>query len=164
MALSGPLSFSDSRILPFGLSPYTFKLRPRRAVFYPPRTRYHRRFPLEGSTTPVPGWQAGWGTGFGTLKVSRCKLTIHEFQVPLPPNSGRVFGILPAFITEAPAWFWLNLFGGVTNPYSRLMLAALPWTRAHFILIGPLSLLASRIVPFGLGPETIAIRPRTAGF
>ncbi len=36
MVLSGPLAFSDSSILPFGLGPETFKIRPRRAGFQPP--------------------------------------------------------------------------------------------------------------------------------
>ena len=34
--LSGPLAFSDSRILPFGLGPETLETRPRRAGFQPP--------------------------------------------------------------------------------------------------------------------------------
>jgi hypothetical protein len=34
--LSGPSAFSDSRILPLGLGPETFKIRPRRAGFQPP--------------------------------------------------------------------------------------------------------------------------------
>jgi hypothetical protein len=32
-SLSGPLAFSDSRMLPFGLGPETFEIRPRRAGF-----------------------------------------------------------------------------------------------------------------------------------
>ncbi len=34
--LSGPLAFSDSRILLFGLGPETFKIRLRKAGFQPP--------------------------------------------------------------------------------------------------------------------------------
>ena len=33
--LSGPLAFSDSKILPLGLGPETFRIRPRRAGFQP---------------------------------------------------------------------------------------------------------------------------------
>ncbi len=34
--LSGPLAFSDSRILPLGLGPENFETRPRRTKFQPP--------------------------------------------------------------------------------------------------------------------------------
>ncbi len=34
------------------------------------RTRENLSFILEGSRTSAPGWRAGWGTSFGTLRVS----------------------------------------------------------------------------------------------
>ncbi len=45
-----------------GLGTETFEIRPRRAGFQPPGP---------GETTSAPGWRAGWGTSFGTLRVSR---------------------------------------------------------------------------------------------
>ncbi len=69
--LSGPLACSDSRILALGLGPETFDIRPRRAGFQPSGPGETFVFLLEESTTSAPGWRAGWGTSFGTLRVSR---------------------------------------------------------------------------------------------
>ncbi len=69
LLLSGPLAFSDSETLSFDICPETFTIRPEGQILAP-RTRENLRFPLEGPTTSAPGWRAGWGTRFGTLRVA----------------------------------------------------------------------------------------------
>ncbi len=63
--LSGPLAFSDSRILPFGLGPEVFETRPRRAGFQPSGPGETLVFYLGGVADFSPGLEVR------TLRVSR---------------------------------------------------------------------------------------------
>ena len=62
-----------SRTLGFDLRPWPGNLQnplPKDRILAP-RTRENLRFPLEVSTTSVPGWRARWSTILGNLRVSR---------------------------------------------------------------------------------------------
>ncbi len=60
--LSGPLAFSDSRILPVGLGPETPRDPSPEGRIPALRARGNLSFTLEWSPISPPGWQAGWGT------------------------------------------------------------------------------------------------------
>ena len=70
-SLSGTVSFSDSRILQFGLGPETLQNPASQGRIVAPRTRNTASFALEESPTSAPGWKAGCGASSGAIGVSR---------------------------------------------------------------------------------------------
>jgi hypothetical protein len=60
-----------------------------------PRTWGNLGVPLERPTISVPGWQAGWGTSLGTLRVPLRKLQIIVSYSPPPPPMDRCVLICP---------------------------------------------------------------------
>ena len=80
--LSGPLAFSDSRILPFGLGPETPRIRPRRAGFQPPGPGETFVFPWRGRRLQSRVEGSGGGPAWAPLG---CPGESSKFSIIISP-------------------------------------------------------------------------------
>ena len=80
--LSGPLAFSDSRILALGFGPETFKIRPRRAGFQPSGPGETFVFPWRGRRLQP---RVGGPGGGSVLAPSGCPGESSKFSILISP-------------------------------------------------------------------------------